>query len=471
MKRPNILLITTDQQRGDCLGLNGHPVLSTPNLDYLGQSGNNFTRAYTEVPSCIGARRTMLSGMRPVHHGMLGYHGDVEWDLPHSLPGELTRAGYQTQLVGKLHMFPYRKRYGFEHMLWSDHRGEKKSDYSDWLADNGATAIEARVAHGVSGNGWVARPFHLAEEFTHTNWCTREAVRFLDHRDPSQPFFLWLSYFSPHAPYTPPQLYYDRYMEQESPEPYLGDWEPRFDAPVRGLSPEASVGRVDDVTMHRLRAGYLGLINHIDDQIGFLLRIMRSWEQGLAGNTVIIFTSDHGDMLGDHHYFRKTLPYEGSARVPFFVNTPSWMGLPQGRTFDQVVGLQDLMPTILDAAGAPIPDSVDGRSVLSLIRQPETAWRDYLHGEHTGPLGMQYLTDGKEKYIWYTQTGEEQLFDLVGDPNELHNQAADEAAQRRLQLWRQRLVTELVGRPNKLSDGTHLIAGQPQITVLQLATV
>lgn len=468
MKQPHILLITTDQQRGDCLGINSHPVISTPNLDYLGRSGSNFPHAYSEVPSCIGARRTMLSGMEPAHHGMVGYRDGIGWELPHALPNELAQAGYQTELVGKLHMYPHRKRYGFQHMAWADSPAAR-NDYTDWLADNGATAIEAGLAHGVSANGWVGRPFHLPEELSHTNWCAREAVRFLERRDPSQPFFLWVSFFAPHPPLTPPRDYFDRYMSLDLPEPVLGDWAPRITEPVKGLSPDASVVCLDRETMRRCRAAYYGLINHVDDQIGRILRALRPF----LADTLILFTSDHGEMLGDHHLFRKCFAYEGSARVPFFVKAPAWMDCRSGSEIEAVVGLQDLMPTILDAAAVAIPPSVDGRSVLSLMRGEGAAWRDYLHGEHTGcylpEQGMHYLTDGQEKYIWYTQTGEEQLFDLRHDPTEEHNLARDDSAAGRVERWRRRLVAELAGRPEGFSDGQRLVVGRPQLTVLEPA--
>ena len=178
MQQPHILLITSDQHRGDCLGINGHPVVSAPNLDYLAASGTNFPRAYVEGPSCIAARRTILSGQKPVTHGMVTYRDGVPWEIEHTLPGELGRSGYQTQLVGKLHMHPPRKRYGFDHMVWANSpRGE--NDYTSWLHDSGIEAVAPGIAHGLDSNSWVARPSHLPEELEHTTWCTNEAMRFL----------------------------------------------------------------------------------------------------------------------------------------------------------------------------------------------------------------------------------------------------------------------------------------------------
>ena len=161
----------------------------------------------------------MLSGMRPFSHGMVGFYGGVGWALDHSLPGELSKAGYQTQLVGKLHMYPQRKRYGFDNMVWADSQRDN-NDYAEWLADNGATSLEMGLAHGVSTNGWVGRPSHLDERFSHTTWCVNEALRFIGQRDPDAPFFLWVSFVDPHPPLTPPLVYWERY-ESDRPAPAL----------------------------------------------------------------------------------------------------------------------------------------------------------------------------------------------------------------------------------------------------------
>ena len=468
-RRPHVIFITTDQQRGDALSINGADPLATPNLDYLAASGTNFTRAYAEVPSCIGARRTMLSGMKPFSHGMVGFYGGVGWALDHSLPGELSRAGYQTQLVGKLHMYPHRKRYGFDNMVWADSQRDN-NDYAEWLGDNGATSLEMGLAHGVSTNGWVGRPSHLDERFSHTTWCVNEALRFIGQRDPDAPFFLWVSFVDPHPPLTPPLVYWERYDAMDLPHPYVGDWAPQLDAPPPGLNPDASVMRLREDDLHRCRAGYYGLVNHVDDQVSRLLKGFR--ESGLLDDTFVLFTSDHGEMLGDHNLFRKTWPYEASIRVPFLARAPEWMDCTDGLTIERPVGLQDVMPTILDAAGVPIPDSVDGASVLPYMRGDSPAWRDYLHGEHTAcyepDQGNQWVTDGHEKLIWYTQTGQEQFFDLDADPSEMHNALNDTDASDRVALWRQRLIDELAARPEGFVSDGRLVAGQQELRPDQL---
>lgn len=469
-KRPHIILITTDQQRGDCLGLDGHPVLQTPNLDALGRNGTFFRRGYTECPSCIPARRTLMSGQAPSVHGMVGYQDGVEWNPAHTIASEFSNAGYQTEMIGKLHLWPHRKRFGFDHMRWADatHGWGQSNDYIDWLVSQGAVHVEgggdyAAQAHGVDANGWVGRPNFLAEKHTHTFWCVSQALDFLIHRDPSAPFFLNLSFIDPHPPLTPPQFYYDRYIQEKLPMPVVGDWAKKFDGPQRGLDVAAAHMCIDEQAMRYTRAAYYGMINHVDDQIGRLFGYLH--RAGLFRDTFILFTSDHGEMLGDHHSFRKCLAFEGSARVPFLARAPHWMNLKSNVTTNVPVGLQDVMPTLLDAAGLDIPASVSGKSLLPLMRGESSIGREILHGEHAPCYGPnqanQFITDGKMKFIWHTQNGREHLFDLENDPNELHDLTRKTDAESRVQSWREKMIDVLRDRPEGFTDGKKLIPGRP----------
>jgi arylsulfatase len=172
-------------------------------------------------------------------------------------------------------------------------------------------------------------------------------------------------------------------------------------------------------------------------------------------DTYVIFTSDHGEMLGDHYLFRKCLPYDGSARIPLVMFGP---GIEAGKVVDRPVGLEDIMPTLLELAGVAIPKSVDGESLL-------TGKREYLHGEHAwfyvAEQGNHFLTDGREKYVWFVESGREQLFDLVNDPRELHDISG-----RGVTKWRKRLIEKLRGRPEGFTDGKRLIAGRPYPAVV-----
>ena len=465
--RPNILLIMTDQQRGDCLGIEGHPVLQTPNLDWLARSGTYFRRGYSECPSCVPARRVLMSGQAPAVNGMVGFKGHVEWNPAHTLAGELALAGYQTEMVGKLHLYPSRKRYGFDHLRLAESTRGENNDYADWLMEGGAVPLEAGVshagvAHGVSANGWVGRPHYLPEHKTHTFWSVTQAIDFIRKRDATVPFFLNVSFIDPHPPLTPPQFYYDRYINQDLPVPVVGDWAPEFEGPEKGLDINASILSLDEQTMRCCRAAYYGMINHIDDQVGRLINYLR--DRGIQ-DTFILFTSDHGEMLGDHNMFRKTFAYEASARVPFFACPPGAWGYPEEVTTFAPVGLQDIMPTLLEVAGVPIPETVTGQSLLSLMRGEADGWREVLHGEHAGCYryedGVHYLTDGYFKYVWYSQTGREHLFNLDVDATEQHDMARNEGADDLLSPWRKRLIEALKNRPEGFTDGKQLIAGRP----------
>ena len=239
----------------------------------------------------------------------------------------------------------------------------------------------------------------------------------------------------------------------------VGDWAPAVPEGAEGVAPFAWNVTLEGEALREAYAGYYGRINHVDDQSGrFLMRLGE-----LARNTCVLFLSDHGEMLGDHHMWRKRAPYEGSARVPFLLTGP---GTPEGVVSDAPVGLEDVMPTVLEIAGADVPETVDGRSVMQLVRGERAGWREWFHGEHSetpsmeDKAGMHYLTDGREKYVWMVSTGKEQLFDLARDPGELHNLAGDAEQEARVPPWRERLVRELAGRPEGFSDGKQLTAGR-----------
>jgi len=461
--RPNIILITTDQQRGDCLGINGHPVLQTPNLDHLAERGWNFRRGHTECPSCIPARRGLMTGMAPAAQGMVGMRWK-DWNPPHTLAGSLRSAGYQSKLVGKLHLQPHRKRFGFEHQELSDGPYVPDGDaYATWLKQtHGQHAHDYGIAHGVDVNSWIGRPGHLREQETHTWWCVERAINFLQtERDPTAPFFLNVSIFDPHPPLVPPEWYYNRYIDRDLPDPVIGDWA-EDPGEARGYSPSATRIHLDRDQMRCCRAAYYGTINFVDDQIGRLMQYLR--RSGLAGDTFILFTSDHGEMLGDHHLYRKCWPYEASSHVPYLVQPPSSWELNPGRS-DAAVGLQDVMPTLLDAAGVEVPESCTGRSLLPILRGERDRVREHLHledsGTYTSEDGYHALVDERYKYVWYSQRPCEHLFDLREDPEECHDLALAADAEERLPPWRKRLAAVIDNRPEGFVRDGELVRGRP----------
>lgn len=485
-ERPNVVLICVDQWRGDCLSIAGHPVVHTPYLDELCLGGVRFSHAYAAVPSCIAARASLLTGLSQRTHGRVGYRDGVPWNYPVTIAGEFTRQGYQTQAIGKMHVYPERSQMGFQNVVLHDgylhfardRRRDQESvdDYLPWLRERAGHDADY-FDHGMSCNAYTARPWDKEEALHPTNFVTTQCIDFLRRRDPRKPFFLFMSYHRPHPPLDPPAWAFEQYLNAEMPEPPVGDWAEYF-APIhKPFDPDLTAGKMDGRWLRRARAGYYGHMTHIDQQIFRFLEVLREYQ--LARNTWVCFVSDHGDLMGDHHLFRKTLPYEGSARVPLILAGPPAPGstVRPGTVCSAPVELRDIMPTLLECAGLECDARVEGRSFLGLARgeaQAAADWRPYVHGEHTfGNVGrdggqlVHYLTDGREKYVWFSGDGHEQLFDLENDPQELHDRARDAGAQQSLSQWRSRLIKELTGREEGFVDGERLVAGRPVDAVLK----
>lgn len=461
--RPNLLLIMTDQHRGDCLGCDGHPVLETPFLDDLAGNGTRFAAAYSASPSCIPARATLMTGMDQWHTGILGMGrsgGSMTTRYAHTLPGELAAAGYHTQGIGKMHFDPQRALYGFHNTLLDESSREQtpefKSDYRKWFEEHKREPYGYHD-HAVDWNSWMARPSHLPEHLHPTWWTAQESIEWLDRRDPEKPFFLKVSFARPHSPYDAPQTYYDMYKDRQLPEPYIGDWAHIHDVDSADVNAWRTHRTPEQI--RRARACYYGNVTFIDHQIGRLLYELRMKDPQAWSNTLIVFTADHGDMLGDHYLWRKTYAYEGSARIPFILRPPLTWEAPRGQVRDEVVELRDVMPTFLEAAGVPVPDTVDGQSTLPLVSGKDTAWRDHLLGEHdwcySHEQANHYLTDGRWKYIWFPYLGTEQLFDLQTDPGEEHDLTPQ--APPELERWRQVMVEELGARECGLVEEGKLV--------------
>ena len=447
----------TDQHRGDCLSLERHPALLTPVLDSVGGAGVHFRQAYTTCPSCIPARRSLMTGQFPATNGMVGFRDGIEWDAPPTLPEVLRGSGYHTSLVGRsMHLYPQRKRYGFDEMI------VQPQDYVVDLTENQSGIGEHRMAHGISGNGWTARPWHLEEKLHPTTWTVTESLRFLERRDPSCPFFLVTSFTAPHPPLVPPAFYLDRYLRQELPQPVIGDWATPPPYGGLGLDVQSDQVQLEGEALRSALAGYYGLINHLDDQVYRLLGSHTGLQGDDRRNTYVILCADHGEMLGDHYLFRKCYPYDGSARIPFLISGPE--AQPRGVCTDAVC-LEDIMPTILDLAGCEIPDTVEGSSLVPILRGERASMgREFLHGEHATCYRYEqanhFLTDGRWKYIWYSADGREQLFDLTKDPKETRNLAAGDEHSGETLRWRHRLIERLRSRPEGFTNGEDLIAGR-----------
>lgn len=472
-RKPNIILLMADQMRGDCLGIAGHPDVKTPFLDSLAADGVRYPNAYSACPTCVPARATLYTGMSQKKTGRVGYEDCVPWRYAHTLAGELSAAGYYTQCVGKMHVHPLRNNLGFHDVRLHDgylhaYRAPETPSYEDqriaddyyWWLKRELGVDADPVDTGMDCNSWVARPWIYEEKYHPTNWVASECLDFLRRRDRDKPFFLMASFVRPHPPLDAPQYYFDLYRDRDLTPPLRGDWNDEARMLRDGHSYHAQTSPADAEFVRQMRVGYYAAITHMDHQIGRLLSALV--EQKLMDHTVILFVSDHGEMLGDHLFFQKAKPYQGSVRVPLFLSGPQRYIGQHRRVCEDLVELRDVMPTLLELAGAPIPASVDG---VSLLRDVE---REYLHGEHSlGEDSMHFIVTKTDKYIWYSQSGRELYFDLLRDPAETHNAIEDAAYAARIATLRAHLIRELASREEGYSDGTKLIVGRPPQTVLR----
>lgn len=482
--QPNVVLIMVDQMRADCLSILGHPVVDTPNIDQLARDGILFQHAYSATPSCVPARASLMTGMSQTSTGVVGYQDKLSWNYEHMLAGEFSEAGYHTQAVGKMHVYPTRKLCGFHdvqlhdgYMHYKRFKYDTKTiesqdytdDYLQWLREKAGSQVDLTDLGLDCNSSTVARPWHLDEELHPTNWVTTKSIDFLRRRDPTKPFFLKMSYVRPHPPFDPPQAFYDMYRDLELPDPPVGDWAEKEDESLAGFNPITDRGIVPKHRLKRAQAAYYALITHVDHQIGRFIQALQ--EYGVYHQTVILFASDHGELLGDHHLYRKSMPYEGSTKIPFILSDPgNQLKVKRNQIVDQVVEIRDIMPTLLDAANIDIPETVDGKSVLPLSRGEEEPWRDYIHGEHFyGRESFHFVTDGKEKYVWFSYTGKEQYFDLTKDPEERKNLIEHSSYQQRIQHLRQFLINCLKDREEGYTDGEKLITGRKAKPVLSKA--
>lgn len=417
--QPHVLLITTDHWFGSLLGVSGHPVVQTPTLDQLAYNGVNFTQAYTECPVCIPARRTLMTGLTPRSHGDRIFKDRLPMPAAPTLAQTFRDAGYQAYAVGKLHVYPQRDRIGFDDVILSEEGRTQygvTDDYDLFLGDRGYAGQQ--FVHGMNNNEYISRPWHLPEDCHITNWATQQMARLIRRRDPTRPGFWYLSYVHPHPPLVPLQTYLDLYRDLNIDEAVFGDWSRNMDLLPYSLRVQRGETNPHSKEQIRLaRQAFYALCTHIDHQLRVVIGTLR--EEGLLDNTIILFTSDHGDMLGNHGTWAKRVFYENSARVPMLLmGTAGDIRVGHHRNDDRLVGWQDVMPTLLDLAGIPIPDTVEG---MSMVGEKQ---RDYLYGEcGENAAANRMIRDNRYKLIYYPIGNCVQLFDIHEDPRELHDLA------------------------------------------------
>ena len=460
VKRMNVLFLMSDQHRGDCIGAAGADFVKTPNLDKLAHEGVLFVKAYSSVPSCLPARTSILTGMSPWQSGQLGYSNIP--DYPFEGPAIFTAAGYRTHAVGKNHFTPMRKTHGYqtvelEEGWYTAQKGQEKCDYTIWFEKNAPG--KDITASGLGPNDRRGGIFPFEEALHPTTWTADRAVNFLKTYKDDKPWLLKVSFQRPHSPYDPPERWYKIYGDIKIPLPVIGDWaEKKYGVTDGSIATDsnASHGVFPTKEIVESRRSYYASISFVDEQLGRVVQALK--DRGELENTIILFTADHGEMMGDHYMWRKCRPYEGSVRIPMIIRWPENMGmkLKRGQTRSELVELRDVLPTFLDAAGLSKPSMMDGMSMLDILKGKK--WRSLLDLEHSQIYepdnAWQALTDGRYKYIYFTLTGQEQLFDLKKDPGEQDDLSGSNKSARLLQSWRAKMVQHLAERGEEwVKDG------------------
>lgn len=440
MNRPNVLVLYTDQQRWDTLRCGGNPHVHTPNLDRLAAQGALFENAFCNCPVCMPSRQSMLSGRYPSTLGCRCNGVEMREDVP-TLATLLKPYGYHTANIGKLHFRNHSTRehrdphpaYGFDTLVMSEEPGCYEDAYIKWVMERDPDAVE--LCRCSTPPAWTGEPvkkqprkpyqpyiFEGPEELTHTAFVASETRDFI-RRHRHEPFFCIAGFFAPHAPINPPQRFVDMVDADALP------------LPVKAEGDDTVV--LSDEEWRRVKACYYALVSHIDDQIGGILNVLD--ETGLRDNTLVVFTSDHGENLGDHGRVAKGAPgYDSCTHVPLVVSFPGRMEpSPRGELIEHV----DLAPTILDWCGVQVPGFCQGRSFRGLLDGTGYEHRTSTFLEIGVPLrgGWKSVRTHSLKYL-VSSLGEEQLFDLESDPGELFNVAGDDAYREAVHAMRRELI-------------------------------
>ena len=447
-KKPNVLWIMADQMRADCMGIMGNEHVITPNLDALAKNGCLFEHAFTQAPLCGPSRAGLFTGRYAHAHGVWwnGIHISDRFPL---LPRILRENGYTTALVGKLHFWPPGKDFGFHYEELHEEGLPKDSPlsaYETFLKKHGK--LEEYRNHNVE---WINRKnvtglCKMEEEFEETNWVSKRACDYIKSAG-DEPFFLYASFKKPHTPFSPLPRYAELYKDVDVPPPPFSreEWST---IPPRIPATPALTGR-HDLTPEELaqaRRHYYALCTQVDANAGRILQCLE--DAGLKDSTIVIFTSDHGEYAGEHGLIGKGECYDGALRVPLIMRLPGMTAKQDTRTeknrtangnrgsrYSTLVENIDIMPTLLELCGIDNPMTVQGKSLLPLLRGETTVHKEQIFSEwitHALSGNLQDLLDvtpcrtvkavrtGKWKYVHYAgEPGE--LYDLKTDPGEQNN--------------------------------------------------
>lgn len=426
-QRPNILWYCTDQQRFDTIGALGNPHVRTPTLDALVKSGVAFERAYCQSPICTPSRSSFMTGMYPARLRNTRNGNESFPEHPPVITKLIAESGYDCGLVGKFHLQSSGKRteprlddgfsfWKFSHAPRDD--WPEGHDYADWVRAKGGDLDALRESAD-----------RVPTELHQTTWCTEMALEFLD-RERDGPWLLNLNPYDPHPPFIPPKSYAEQFDPADMPGPHFRPSDPETQAKLADCDFQDEVRSPEEHDAKRKQADYYAMIAQIDDQFARILR--RLEETGELENTVIVFTSDHGETLGDHGLMYKGCRfYEGLVRVPLIFSCPA--RFRQNLRSEALVELLDLTATLLDLAEAPQPEYQQGRSLLPILagEAPPERHRDFVRCEYfdaldphftggSGTFGTMYR-DESHKLSVYHGKGVGELYDLDADPWEHEN--------------------------------------------------
>jgi len=429
MRRSNILILYTDQQRWDALGANGNTEIHTPHLDALAGEGLNFSRHFVQNPVCMPSRASFLTGRYPSALGITHMGVPVPPDAV-TLPRLVRNYGYTSANIGKLHFLPHANRdhravhpdYGFDHLEISDEPGCYPDAYRAWVARRApdqldqisvglppatavwqqAMGIRDGIRHPAERFEKHALPFASRSELTHTAFVAEQTIDFLRlHRD--RPFLCIAGFYSPHSPWIAPQEFLDLY----DPESLTI---PAYPPEVEARRARASLCPEDE--LRSARQGYYAMVSEVDHHVGRILGTLD--DLGLAGDTIVVFTSDHGEWLGEHLRYGKGYPGPDCVtRVPLLLRWPAGQA-EAGRTIPGIVEAVDVVPTLLECAGVPVPGDLQGRSLLPALRGEPFPGKSSALTEHRG---WKALRTDRWRYLCEAG-GKELLFDLDADPGE-----------------------------------------------------